>query len=159
MHINGHREHVLRHLCFGKSLSVVRFDRVQLVCRSGYSHMQTVPFKAEGHQISVELWQYARDLQALGTYTFKQVAELTGLGKNTVKDIEPKHLKALYTIDGTKPIRPDKPARMLAIDEFKLHNGHRYVIDLDTNRVDPHRLNEDLAMNQVKTMAYEIESI
>ena len=146
---------MLRHLCFGKSLSVVRFDRVQLVCRSGYSHMQTVPFKAEGHQISVELWQYARDLQALGTYTFKQVAELTGLGKNTVKDIEPKHLKALYTIDGTKPIRPEKPARMLAIDEFKLHNGHRYVIDLDTNRVDPHRLNEDLAMNQVKTMAYE----
>ena len=39
---------------------------------------------------------------------------------------------------------------MLAIDEFKLHNGHRYAIDLDTNRVDPHRLNEDLAINQVK---------
>lgn len=32
MHINGHREQVLHHLCFGKSLSVVRFDRVQLVC-------------------------------------------------------------------------------------------------------------------------------
>ena len=39
---------------------------------------------------------------------------------------------------------------MLAIDEFKLHNGHRYAIDLDTNRVDLHRLNEDLAINQVK---------
>ena len=146
---------MLRHLCFGQSLSVVRFDRVQLVCHSGYSHMQTVPFKAEGHQISVELWQYARDLQALGTYTFKQVAELTGLAKNTVKDIDPKHLKALYTIDGTKLNRPEKPARMLAIDEFKLHNGHRYAIDLDTNRVNPHRLNEDLAINQVKAMAYE----
>lgn len=138
MHINGHRELVLRHLCFGRSLSVVRFDRVQLVCRCGHSHMQTVPFKAEGHQISVELWQYARDLLALGTYTLKQVAEITGLGKNTVKDIDLKRLKDLYTIDGTKLIRPEKPARMLAIDEFKLHNGHRYathIIDLDTGHI------------------------
>ena len=97
--------------------------------------MQTIPFKAEGHQISVELWQYARDLLALGTYTLKQVAEITGLGKDTVKGIDLKRLKDLYTIDGTKLIRPEKPARILAIDEFKLHNGHRYathIIDLDT---------------------------
>ena len=122
-------------MCFGKSPSVVHFDRVQLVCRSRHSHMQTVPFNAEGHQIFVELWQYARDLQALGTYTFKQVAELTGLGKN---DIDPKRLKDLYTIDGTKLIRLEKPARMLAIDEFKLHNDHRYTthtIDLDTGHI------------------------
>ena len=135
MHINGHRELVLRHLCFGSNLSTVRFDRVQLVCRCGHSHMQTIPFKAEGHQISVELWQYARDLLALGTYTLKQVAEITGLGKDTVKGIDLKRLKDLYTIDGTKLIRPEKPARILAIDEFKLHNGHRYathIIDLDT---------------------------
>ena len=74
-------------MCFGKSPSVVHFDRVQLVCRSRHSHMQTVPFKAEGHQISVELWQYARDLQALGTDTLKQVAELTGLINCCVKYI------------------------------------------------------------------------
>ena len=47
--------------------------------------MQTVPFNAEGHQIFVELWQYARDLQALGTDTLKQVAELTGLINCCVK--------------------------------------------------------------------------
>jgi DNA-binding CsgD family transcriptional regulator len=29
--------------------------------------------------------QYTRDLLAIGTYTLKQVAEITGLGKNTVK--------------------------------------------------------------------------
>lgn len=75
----------------------------------------------------MELWQYARGLLALGTYTLKQVAEMTGLGKNTVKDIDLKRLKDLYTIDGTKLIRPEKPVRMLAIDEFKLHNGHRYA--------------------------------
>ena len=27
--------------------------------------MQSVPFKADGHQISVELYQYTRDLLAL----------------------------------------------------------------------------------------------
>ena len=100
--------------------------------------MQSVPFKADGHQISVELYQYTRDLLALGTYTLKQVAEITGLGKNTVKALDLKRLKELYTIDGTKLIRPEQPAKMLAIDEFKLHNGHRYathIIDLDTGHI------------------------
>ncbi len=138
MHINGHRNLMPRHLCFGGSLSAVNFDRVHLVCRCGHSRMQTVPFKAEGHQISVELYQYTRDLLALGTYTLKQVAEITGLGKNTVKEIDLKRLKELYTIDGAKLIRPEKPARMLAIDEFKLHNGYRYathIIDVDTGHI------------------------
>ena len=133
MHINGHRELTLRHLCFGGSLTAIHFKRVQLLCKCGHSHMQTVPFKADGHQISAELYQYTRDLLALGTYTLKQEAEITGLGKNTVKAIDLKRLKELYTIDGTKLIRPEQPAEMLAIDEFKLHNGHRYathIIDL-----------------------------
>ena len=138
MHINGHRNLTLRHLCFGGSLTAISFDRVQLVCRCGHSHMQSVPFKADGHQISVELYQYTRDLLALGTYTLKQVAEITGLGKNTVKDIDLVRLKELYTVDGTRLIRPEQPAKMLAIDEFKLHNGHRYathIIDLDTGHI------------------------
>ena len=138
MHINGHRNLTLRHLCFGGSLTAISFDRVQLVCRCGHSHMQAVPFKAEGHQISVELYQYTRDLLALETYTLKQVAEITGLGKNTVKDIDLVRLKELYTIDGTKLVKPKHPATMLAIDEFKLHNGHRYathIIDLDTGHI------------------------
>ena len=138
MHINGHRDLTLRHLCFGGSLSAIHFDRVQLICKCGHSHMQSVPFKADGHQISVELYQYTRDLLALGTYTLKQVAEITGLGKNTVKALDLKRLKELYTIDGTKLIRPEQPAKMLAIDEFKLHNGHRYathIIDLDTGHI------------------------
>ena len=138
MHINGHRNLTLRHLCFGGNLSAVSFDRVQFVCKCGHSHMQKVPFKAEGHQISTELYQYTRDLLALGTYTLKQVAEITGLGKNTVKDIDLKRLKELYTIDGTTLIKPEHPVKMLAIDEFKLHNGYRYathIIDLDTGHI------------------------
>ena len=57
MHINGRRILTLRHLCFGGSLSVVSFKRAQLVCKKcGHTHMQKVPFKAEGHQISIELY-------------------------------------------------------------------------------------------------------
>ena len=138
MHINKHRNLTLRHLCFGGSLSAVSFDRVQLVCECGHSHMQKVPFKAEGHQISVELYQYTRDLLALGTFTLKQVAEVTGLGKNIVKDIDMARLKELYTIDGTRLKRPEKQARMLAIDEFKLHKSNifaTHIIDLDTGHI------------------------
>lgn len=94
MYINGHSEWVLCHLCLGQSLFMVRLDWVELVCRSGHSHIETVPFKAKGLQISVELSLYARDILRLGAM-LKQVTELTGLGKNKVLDIDLKRLKDL----------------------------------------------------------------
>ena len=50
--------------------------------------------------ITEALYQYTRDLLALQTYTNKQVAEITGLGKNVVKVIDKKRLQEKYTIDG-----------------------------------------------------------
>ncbi len=47
--------------------------------------MQYISFMAFGHRITAELYQYTRGLLARGTYTYKQIAEITGLGKNTVK--------------------------------------------------------------------------
>jgi len=85
--------------------------------------MQKVPFQAQGHRISEELLTYTRDLLAYG-FTNKEVADLTGLGKNTVKDIDLQRLKDRYTIDGTRLIKPENQARILGIDVFKLHNGH-----------------------------------
>ena len=99
--------------------------------------MQGIAFKAEGHNITCELYQYTRDLLAYG-FTNKQVSELTGLGKNTVKDIDLKRLKEKYTVDGKKLIQPEHQARFLGIDEFKLHNGHQYathIIDLETGHI------------------------
>lgn len=138
MHINGHHTALLRHLSFGAILSCVSFDRVQLLCQCGYSHMQEVPFKADGHRITKQLYQYTRDLLATGTYTLKQVAEITGLGKNTVKAIDKKRLQDRYTIDGKELIKPEQTTRILGIDEFKLHDGYRYathIIDLETGHV------------------------
>jgi hypothetical protein len=61
--------------------------------------------------ITEPLHTYTRDLLAKGTYTNKQVAEITGLGENVVKDIDKKRLQELYTTDGgTKLIKPEKQA-------------------------------------------------
>ena len=138
MHVNDHFTTKLSHLCFGGSLCCICFDRVQLLCECGHSQMQEIPFKAEGHRITKELYQYTCELLSTGNLTLKSVAEITGLCKNVVKAIDKKRLKELYTINGKTLIQPEKYARILGIDEFKLHDGHRYathIIDLETGHV------------------------
>ena len=139
MHINSCPDITLRHLCFGGDLSCLRFPHIQLRCSCcGAVKEQFISFKAPGHLITEALYQYARDLLALQTYTNKQVAEITGLGKNVVKDIDKKRLQEKYTIDGKKLIKPERQAKYLGIDEFKLHDGHRYathIIDMETGHI------------------------
>ena len=66
------------------------------------------------------------------------MAEITGLGKNVVKDIDMERLRALYTLDGKELIKPEKTTKILGIDEFKLHNGRKYathIIDMETGHI------------------------
>jgi len=139
MHVNNHLKITLSHLPVGSYLSEIFFKRNQYVCpKCGKTKMQHISFKADNHMITEELHQYTCDLLAAGSYTNKEVAELTGLGKNTVKAIDKKRLKDLYTVDGNKLIKPEKPAKYISIDEFKLHNGHRYathIIDMETGNI------------------------
>ena len=139
MHVNNHLGISLCHLPFGANLSCVMFDRCQYACsKCSHTRMQYIPFKAPGHRITIELYNYTRDLLAAGTYTNKEVAELTGLGKNTVKAIDKERLKELYTTSDGKLIKPEKQAKYLGIDEFKLHNGYRYathIIDMETGHI------------------------
>lgn len=139
MHINNTKETVLTHLTIGSTYSCVKFQQKQYYCPDcGFSRMQTIPFKASGHRITVPLYRYTRDLLSRGTYTLKQVAELTGLGRNTVKDIDRERLQELYTTDGTTLIQPEEPAKFIGIDEFKLHDNYRYathIIDMQTGHV------------------------
>lgn len=139
MHVNNHLNVELRHLGFGGALSVVRFRKLQLRCpKCGSTILQEVPFKAEHHRITQDLYTYTRDLLALGNYTNRQVAQITGLDENIVKTIDKRRLQEKYTIDGKELIQPEQPARILGIDEFKLHNGYRFathIIDMDTGHI------------------------
>ena len=63
--------------------------------------MQNISFKADNHRITTELYNYVRDLLATGHYTNKEVAEITGLNRNIVKDIDKKRLEEKYTINGS----------------------------------------------------------
>ena len=140
MHINAHPNINLRHLCIGGNLSVLSFPHNQLRCtHCKATKSQHISFKADGHFITDALLQYVCDLLARGTYTNKQVSEITGLGENTIKAIDKKRLQELYTTDGgSKLIKPEKQARFLGIDEFKLHDGYKYathIVDLETGHV------------------------
>ena len=84
--------------------------------------------------ITDALYQYTRDLLALQTYTNKQVTEITGLGKNVVKDIESdagKLAASMKTMLGISPkvhlVAPKTIARsegkaVRVIDKRKLHD-------------------------------------
>jgi len=138
LHINNKYEVNLRHLSIGSKLSNIRFTKERYRCPScGYTKMENIPFKAPRHRITLELYQYTRDLLAYG-FTNKEISEITGLGKNTVKDIDLERLKEKYTIDGKELIKPERQAKFLGIDEFKLHNGYKYavvIIDMETGHI------------------------
>lgn len=138
MHIHNTYEVNLSHLNIGHRLSALRFFKLRYFCPAcRQTKMQAVPFQAEGHRMTIELFNYTRDLLAHGL-TNKTTAEITGLGKNTVKTIDLQRLKDKYTIDGQRLIKPERQARYLGIDEFSLHKGHRYaivVIDLETGHI------------------------
>ena len=138
MHVNGYSELTLRHLPFGESLTSVRLPHAQLRCQGcSATKMQRIPFRAEGHMVTEPLRQYVRDLLASGSLTNKEVAEITGLGQNAVKEIDKERLLEKYAEGGSLAM-PESPSEYLAIDEFKLHDGHRYathIIDLRTGHV------------------------
>ena len=140
MHINSNKDIYIWHLNIGSSLSCLRFPHNQLRCpKCDATKSQFISFKAAGHRITEALLTYVCDLLAMGTYTNKDIADIMGLNKNVIKEIDKKRLQGLYTTDnGTKLIKPEKPARYLGIDEFKLHNGRRYathIIDLESGHV------------------------
>lgn len=129
---------MLHHLFFGFRLSVVNFEKRWYHCSCrGHMDMESVPLKANGHNITRELLRFARDLLAYG-FVNKEVSELTGLGKNTVEELDLQWLKDKYTVDGTTLIIPEKQARFLGVDEFKLYNGYKYasfIIDMKIEHI------------------------
>ena len=144
LHGNGSTGCLLSHTPMGAARVRVLVERPRLRCPTqgcGYACTCPAPFKAPGHMVTGEMLAWTESLLALG-HTLKAVARLTGLDRGTVKAIDLDRLRRLYTDllpDGSRvPIRPERQARRLGVDEFKLHDGHRYatvVVDLDEGAV------------------------
>lgn len=141
MERHGEATITLWHLPMGMDRTRVEVARQRWACACGHTHIEGMPFKAEGHRITVPLLNFVWDLLELGQ-TLKAVSLVTGLHKNVVKAIDKARLESLYTEvgeDGARRLRrPERQARYLGIDEFKLHDGHRYatvVIDLEDGHV------------------------
>lgn len=138
MHVHGTADASLRHVSVGHEPMIVQFEKVRHYCpHCSQTRMQEVPFQAKGHRITEQLYNFVRDLLSWGL-TLKIVSKIAGLGKNTVKQIDLERLRDLYTIDGERLIRPERQARVLGIDEFLLHKGHKYatvIIDMESGHI------------------------
>ena len=139
MHVNNSPDVELRHVPFGSNLTCVIFPHRQLRCpECGATKSQFVSFKADGHRITRELFNYVYDLLATGNYTNKEVASLAGLHPAVVKAIDKQRLLDKYTIDGKQFRKPEQTAEFLGIDEFKLHDNRKFathIIDLRTGHI------------------------
>ena len=139
MHIHDTYDVVLNHLPYGTTLSAVRFPKHRYYCpKCKATQMDEVQFQAAGHRITEPLLNFAEDLLRQGL-TLKKVSYLTGLGKNVVKSIDKRRLESLYCKPGsTDWKRPDETPKVIGIDEFKLHDGHKYatiILSMETGHV------------------------
>ena len=141
MHIHDHNNITIKHLPLFGHYSVLVIDILQFKClHCNSTKMQSIPFKAENHLITNQLKNYTEDLLGNNDYTNKQIAQLTGLNRNLVKEIDKKRLQKMYTKngEGKELIKPEQQANFLGIDEFKLHDGYKYathIIDLETGHI------------------------
>ncbi len=139
---NGTITNELRHLPIGDTYTTLDVSRRRLRCPNlscSYHYDCPIDFKAPDHLITIQLLSFTQDLLAMHM-PLKTVARLTGLNKNTVKEIDLERLKSLYTVngEGKKLKLPKERAEFLAIDEFKLHDGHKYatvIIDLESGHI------------------------
>ena len=139
MHIHDTYDVVLNHLPYGTTLSAVRFPKHRYYCpKCKETQMDEVQFQAAGHRITEPLLNFAEDLLRQGL-TLKKVSYLTGLGKNVVKSIDKRRLESLYCKPGNTDWKtPDETPKVIGVDEFKLHDGHKYatiILSMETGHV------------------------
>jgi transposase len=138
MHIHDYQKTTLLNIPLGGTFTIVEVIKPRLYCTNcGKLYTPKPDFKADNHNITIQTLNFAYDLLAYG-YNNKQVSCLTGIGKNTVKEIDKKRLLEMYTFEGRTLKKPTQQSRYLGIDEFKLHDNHEYathITDLETGHI------------------------
>ena len=137
MHAKSTSELTLRHVGIGSQQTEIVISRRNFRCSQCRKSVNPkLPFQAPGHRITQALWNYLHDLCAYG-FTHVEIQHLTSVDRHTIKEIDKARLMAKFTENG-KLRKPEKQAKVLGIDEFKLHKGHKYatqIMDLETGHV------------------------
>ena len=130
------------HLPYGNtrtefSIERQRYECTNPECRESFS--EDIPFKMEDHRITKALQLFTEDLLAYGL-TLKEVAAITQVSKNVVKEIDKERLIQKYTVngEGKELLPPTEHSRFIGVDEFLLHKGNVYAtvfLDLETGHV------------------------
>lgn len=128
----------LKHVPSGNVRQSISLVRIQYCCpHCGAKHIQEIPFRDADHRITKYLREFIESLLRKNTFTYLQIAELTGVDKNIIIEINDKRLKGCYTENGAV-VKPQSYSRYLCIDEFLLHKGKKYatiIIDYQTGQV------------------------
>ena len=142
MHKNQIYHVKIKHIPFQACQTIIEVDKYQWRCSvCGKTITQDVAFKADGAMITKELEQLIIRYLSMNEFNLTDVSIITGVNINTVKKIDLERLKGLYAEEVKGELKIKKPAtysKYLGIDEFKLHNGHKYathIIDLETGAV------------------------
>ena len=131
----------VKHIPIGGNYSSLIIEKHQLMCNEcGATKMQNIPFLYKNHAITNVVKNYICDLLSTNKFTNTDIAEITGVNRNLVKEIDKERLQKLYTLngDGNIFIKPENYAKYLGIDEFKLHKGYIYathIIDYATGHI------------------------
>lgn len=132
----------LQHLPFGANYTRLSITRQRLLCTNKDCRQPftfPIPFKDPDHMITLALRDYIEHQLMLG-YTLKKIYGMTNVHTSTIKDIDLKRLRELYTVngEGKELKKPEQYARALGVDEVMIHHGHQYatiIIDMDSGAI------------------------
>ena len=137
MHLHGSDTVTLKHLPFGGQYTELEVKRLRMACSAcTYSVTQRIPFRDGNHRITKAAATCILHSVKNGG-TLKKAALDTGINRNIVMEVHKAHLTESYT-DGGTLIKPERQARYLGIDEWKLHDGNQYatvIIGPDTGHI------------------------
>lgn len=128
---NGYRFRRLHGLPVGRKHTIINMKVQRYVCKDcGHDWSDSIPFVTGNQSYTHRFAKYVVDLLRMST--LQDVAVLTGVSWDTVKEIHCRYLKQRYSSPSLKGVTN------IGIDEFAVRKGHVYktiVVDLDTGRI------------------------